>query len=571
MDNRAGIKQKLMARSINLSNPLWYVQLLVIAFLAFFILYPIAILFKESIYSASEGFTLKWYLEAYTDARSLKAIRDTLFVALSAGVLATVIGTFIAWVSARTNTPLKRAIGMAAIIPFIMPPFIGGLAWTLLASPQAGLLNQFFFWLLGTKRAINIYTHGGIIFLLGIYTAPFVILIVEGALKSMDTSLEEASMMAKGNIVKTTLNITLPLVYPAILSGGLLAFVMSLGNFGVPAVIGIPGKIILLTTKIWTAQSAYPQNFNLGSALGATLLFFTITGVYFQKRFLEKKSFTTVMGKSTRVQVIDLGRWRYVTLAICLIYLLVSAVLPIAVLLLSSLRTVWTHYFEWSQFTLENFNFVLLEYDLTQRGIKNSLLLSTVGATATILFCAIVAFLAIKAKLPGKKYLEYLAMISIGFPGIVLGFGMVRAWINPPLVLYGTIWIMLLGYFTRYLPYGYRSVSSTLIQVHPELEESSLMSRANWFQTFRRITIPLLKPGMVAGWILLFISFFRELNASILLYTPGNEVISVAMFDMWESGEFRHLSAVAIIIIIVAILALFLVRKFSGVDVEVQS
>jgi len=403
---------------------------------------------------------------------------------------------------------------------------------------------------------------------LGVYTAPFVILIVEGALKSMDTSLEESSMMAGGSIARTTFNITLPLVYPAIFSGGLLAFVMTLGNFGVPAVLGIPGKITLLTTKIWATQSAYPQDFNLGSALGAILLFFTVGGVYFQKKILEKKSFTTVMGKSSRVQVIDLGPWRYVTLAICLLYLLVSTILPIGVLLLSSLRTIWTQHFEWSQFTLENFNFVLFSYDLTQRGIKNSLLLSTLGATATIFFCAIVAFLAIKAKLPGRKYLEYLAMISIGFPGIVLGYGMVRAWINPPLVLYGTIWILLLGYFTRYLPYGYRSVSSTLIQVHPELEESSLMSGANWFTTFRKITIPLLKPGIIAGWILLFISFFRELNISILLYTPGNETIAVAMFDMWESGEFRHLSAVAIVIIVIAISMLLIVRKWSGVDLK---
>lgn len=571
MDRSSDFKNRLMSRTINLANPLWYVQMLVICLLAFFILYPMAILLKESFYSAKEGFTLKWYLQAYTDMRNLRAIRDTLIYAFSAGVCATVLGTFIAWVTVRTNTPLKRTIGVAAVVPFIMPPFIGGLAWSLLASPRAGLINQFVLWLVGVEQWINIYSLGGIIFVLGLYTAPFVILIVEGALKSMDTSLEEASMMARGNIVKTTLKITLPLVYPAILSGGLLAFVLSLENFGVPAVLGIPGKVSVLTTKIYAAHASYPQNFHLGSALSVTLLFITIIGVYFQKKFLEKKSFTTIMGKSTRVQLIDLGRWRYVTLAVCLLYLLVSVVLPIAVLLLSSLRTVWTHYFEWSQLTLENYNFILFSYDLTQRGIRNSLVLSTVGATFTILFCAVIAFLSIKAKLPGKKLLEYLAMISIGIPGIVLAFGMVRAWISPPLVLYGTIWIMLLGYFTRYLPYGYRSVSSTLIQIHPELEESSLMSRANWFQTFRRITIPLLKPGIVAGWILLFISFFRELSASILLYTPGNEVISVAMYDMWESGEFRYLSAVSIIVIIIAVAALYLVRKFSGVDTDIKA
>jgi len=242
VDNRSGFKHWVMSRSIHLSSPLWYVQMLVICLLAFFILYPITILFKESFYSVREGFTLKWYLEAYTDAGNLKAIRNTLIMAVAAGICATVIGTFIGWVTARTNTPLKRTIGIAAVVPFIMPPFIGGLAWTLLASPQTGLINQFVSWLVGVEQWLNIYSLSGIIFVLGLYTAPFVILIVGGALKSMDTSLEEASMMARGSIVKTTLKITLPLVYPAILSGGLLAFVLCLENFGVPRFWAYPAK-----------------------------------------------------------------------------------------------------------------------------------------------------------------------------------------------------------------------------------------------------------------------------------------------------------------------------------------
>jgi len=236
------------------------------------------------------------------------------------------------------------------------------------------------------------------------------------------------------------------------------------------------------------------------------------------------------------------------------------------IIFLSSIRTIWTADFRFEQFTLKNYSWVLFDYPITQRAVFNSLMLSIVGATVTILLCAVVSFLSIRTRLPGRKLLDYLAMLPLGFPGIVIAVGLMQAWMTPPLVLYGTTWILLVAYIARYLPIGVRSTSATLIQIHPELEESSLSSGGNWFQTFRYVTLPLLKPGILAGWILLFVAFMRELSASVLLYSPRNEVLSVAIYDLFQQGEFRALSALTCVQIAISIIMLLAAKRLSGID-----
>ena len=241
-------------------------------------------------------------------------------------------------------------------------------------------------------------------------------------------------------------------------------------------------------------------------------------------------------------------------------------VLPFSTIFLSSIRTLWTADFRWEQFTLAHYHWILFEYPTTLRAIRNSLFLAVVGATVTILLCALISFLSLRTRLPGRNALDYLSMLPLGFPGVVLAYGLLQVWINPPLVLYGTIWILFIAYLTRYLPIGVRATSATLVQIHQELEESSLSCGANWFQTFRRITLPLLKPGIIAGWILLFIAFSRELSASILLYSPGTEVLSVVLYDLQQNGQFREISALAFIQIAASIVLVLVAKWLSGLD-----
>lgn len=549
-----------------LSNPLFYIQIFLILFLCVLILYPAGILLDLSLRDDAGGFTLRWFSEAYSNPRNLEAIINTLVIAVGTAIASMVAGTFLAWAVVRTDMPGRRLIEMASIIPFISTPFIGALAWVLLASPETGLINQFWNYLGGSGALLNIYSLGGIIFVESLYEMPFVFLMVAGALRSMDPTLEEASLSSGAGLWRTTTRVTLPLVLPAILGGALLVFVLAAEQFGVPAVLGTPARIRVLTTVIVETQASYPIRIGLGAALSVTLLAIALAGLWLQRRLLGSRSYTTIGGKGAHPRRFQLGPLRWVIFGVCVAYLMLAVVLPYAAIFLSSIRTIWTADFRWEQWTLENYRWVFFDYPITQRALVNSLLLAVVGATVTMLLCSVISFFSLRTKLPGRTVLDYLSMIPMGFPGVVLAFGLLHAWIYPPIVLYGTIWILFVAYMTRYIPIGVRSTSATLVQIHPELEESSLSSGANWFQTFKNITLPLLKPGIFAGWILLFIAFSRELSASILLYSPRLEVLSVAIYDLLLGGQFRALSALAFLQIGMALVMLAVAKWVSGLD-----
>jgi iron(III) transport system permease protein len=254
----------------------------------------------------------------------------------------------------------------------------------------------------------------------------------------------------------------------------------------------------------------------------------------------------------------------------CFIYLLMAVALPVITIFLSSIRTIWTADFRWAQFTLANYHRVLFEYPAAQRAIVNSLFIAATGATVTILLCAFIAFLTQRIRLPGHRLLDALTMVPMGFPGIVLAVGLLHAWSTPPFVLYGTIWILYAAYVTRYLPLGVRSVTASFAQIHHELEESSLSSGASWAQTFRHVTLPLLAPGMAAGWALLFIAFTRELSASVLLYSPRLEVLSVVIYDMYQEGGFRALSALTMLQIGISVIVIAAAKALSRVDAAAE-
>ncbi|MYZ47600.1 ABC transporter permease [Propylenella binzhouense] len=553
-------------RAASLLDPLFYVQVVVILFLCALIVYPAAILLGMSLRDEAGGLTLKWFAEAYGNARNLGAILNTLVIASGTAVAATIAGTFLAWAVVRTDMPGRRLVEMASVVPFISTPFIGALAWVLLASPGAGLLNQLWSYLGGPGVLLDIYSLGGMIFVESLYEMPFVFLMVAGALRSMDPTLEEASLSAGAGLWRTTTRVTLPLVLPAILGGALLVFVLAAEQFGVPAVLGTPARIRVLTTSIVESQASYPIRLGLGAALSVTLLAIALVGLWLQRRMLGRRSYTTIGGKGAQPRRFRLGRLRWAIFAACLAYLMLAVALPYAAIFLSSIRTIWTADFRWDQWTLENYRWVFFDYPITQRALVNSLFLAVVGASVTMLLCAVISFLSLRTRLPGRRALDYLSMVPMGFPGVVLAFGLLHAWIHPPVVLYGTIWILFAAYMTRYIPIGVRATSATLVQIHPELEESSLSSGANWFQTFKNVTLPLLKPGMLAGWILLFIAFSRELSASILLYSPRLEVLSVAIYDLLLGGEFRALSALAFLQIGMALAMLALAKWVSGLD-----
>ncbi len=551
-------------------QPLFVVHLAVILVLCVLVLYPIGIIVNQSIRNDDGGLSLDWYLLAYSNLRNYQAILNTLVIAAGSALFAIGVGTLLAWAVVRTDMPGRRLVELASIIPFISTPLVGALAWILLASPQTGLINQAWRYLGPTGSVVDIYSIWGIIFVEAVYETPLVFLLVSGALRSMDPTLEEAARSAGAGMVRTALRITLPLVLPAILAGGLLVFILAAEQFAVPAVLGTPGKIRVLTTSIFEAQSVYPARDGLAAALSGILMVIALGGLWLHIRLLAGRSFVTVKGRSAPTRRVRLGGLRYVLLGICCLYLVLAVVLPLSTIFLSSIRKIWTAEFHWEQFTLDNYRVVLFSYPAAQRAIVNSLLLAVLGALATILFCALISFLSLRTRYPGHRLLDVLAMIPAGFPGIVLAVGLLHAWISPPLVLYGTIWILYVAYLTRYLPLGVRAVSASLMQIHPELEELAAMSGASWFQTFRHIVLPLLRPGLAAGWALLFVAFTRELSASILLYSPKLEVLSVVIYTMYQEGGFRTLSALTMLQVAIAVVVLVVAKRMTRLDAAAE-
>ena len=526
------------------------------------VVYPLAIMvygtFKTTPPGEPSPLTLENYVTMFRAAWFWEALGHTIFVALGATLLGLFLGVSMGWIVTRTDTPWVGKLEIPLILPFFLSPFIGALAWTGLASGDYGLLNGWIERLIGI-RPFEVFSAWGIIWVMGLYYSPYAFLIVSGSLRNMDPTLEEAAMSAGASRLQTMVRVTLPLMLPGILASALLIFVAAAEQFGVPGILGLNQRWFVLTTRIFYMLHQYPQDYSMAATVSMVLLCVTGGLVLLRTRLLSRREFVTVAGKSFRPHLIALGRFRYLTLGFLLGFILLAVVLPFGTFAAISFFRYWSINPKLQHLTLGNWNYILFEYPITWIAIKNSLFLSVVGAAAAVLMTALIAWVVVRTKAFGRSFLDTVATLPVAIPGLVLGVAYLWAWINAPIPIYGTIWILMVAYVSRYMPYSLRSIESTLRQVDKGLEEAASISGANWVRTFCSISLPLLKPGLVAGFILLYVTFIRELSCSILLYSSGSEVFSVAMFDLWRDGLFPNLAAIgALQLLITAItLALF--------------
>jgi iron(III) transport system permease protein len=439
------------------------------------------------------------------------------------------------------------------MIPLIIPGILFTVAWILLGSPKIGLINLALQRLFDTDAVfVNVYSLTGMIWVDALHYSPMAFLLMTAAFRSMDPALEESAVMSGASVLQVVTRVTLPLVWPAIFATLLILFVRAIESFEVPALLGLPVGIQVFTSAIYQAVHRYPSQIGLASAYAVTLLAITTLGVYFQSRLsTQGNRYATMTGKGFRPRLIDLGRWRYLTVAIFLVYFLLIVVLPFAVLLWSSFQKFYSvpSLEALQRLTLEPYR-TILGYPSLARSVWNSLLLAVGTATVVMLVTAVICWIVVKTKLRGRWLLDNIASLPMVFPGIVLGLAIMILYLYLPIGVYGTIWILLIAYVTRFLPYGLRYNTTSMLQIHKELEESAAMSGASWATAFRRIILPLLKPGLVAGWIYIVIVSIRELSSSILLYSPGTEVISILIWELWENGQYVELSALGVMFII---------------------
>jgi iron(III) transport system permease protein len=528
------------------------------------IVFPLVRLFKGSIITPEGELTFIYFQNILKDRALLEAFRNSMVIAIGATLISLLTGVPMAWAVSRTDIPLKGFIRNFTTVSMVTPPFLGAIAWVFLLGPGAGKFNLFFRFLFNTDATLfNIFSIAGITFVISMYAYPFVFLYTTSALDNMDANLEDAANILGSNKWKTLYKITLPLIAPAIISGAILSFLEALALFGVPAVLGMSRGIFTLTTRIYQLFN-YPPDYEQGAAMAIPLIIITGLLLIFQFLYLRKKQFTIVSGKSSQPTLIRLGMAKWPILGYCLLVISLSVIIPYFMLLIISLSKIWGAPLTLSNLTLENYDFIIFRYSLSQRSFMNSTFLSFLSATIAVFLGLIITIYIKRTENIGRRFLHYMMILPFAIPGIAMAVAFLWAYIRPPFNLYGTIWILLVAYIARRIPLCYMNCSDAMTQINFELEESARILGASWFKTILNITIPLLKLSLVSGWMLVFITSFRELSASILLYSPNSEVIAVTIMALFEEGEFEALAALSIIILAITLVFIAGSRKIVG-------
>jgi iron(III) transport system permease protein len=540
--------------------PVWIAAAL---FVIFLMLMPLGAIFTTSAYT-DKGLSLGNYAEVFTDPAYLKAIWNSVIISFWVGVIAVAIGSLLGWLVTRTDLPFKRAVRALVMASFVTPPFLGAFAWMLLAGPNAGLLNNWYRAAFGSETALlNIFTIEGLIFVMALYSFPYVFSMIANVCELISSDLEDAANILGANKWKIALTITLPLTAPALIGGFIVAFLHSLSLFGAPAILGLPAGIHTITTQIW-AFFQYPPRLDLAAAFSVPLLIATVGLIALQKKLLGRRGYSTVGGKGGQKRLLKLGLLRWPAFLLVAAILSLSVFLPYGILLKAALSKAWAMPLTAENFTLGNFSFTFFEYSDTRNAIVNTFKLGILTATAGTLLATLLAYITNRQLLRGARYLSFFILAPLVIPGIVLAVGLFIAYSRPPIVLYGTIWIMFVAFLTKEMPIGFSQTESTFKTIHPELEDATRIIGANRLRALKDVTVPLARSGLIAAWSFIFIGVIRELSAAILLFTPSSKVVSVVIFDLKEEGQIGAIAVLGLLLLAVSFLIILSVQWLAG-------
>ncbi|MFI4989127.1 MAG: ABC transporter permease [Alphaproteobacteria bacterium] len=535
----------------------WLWSALLVAILAFLVLYPTGMLLLGALTSGNpvlEGYgadlSLANFLTVVGNPNVQLALANSLLSCGGGTMLAVAIGLAFAWIVVRTDTPCKALIAGAGMLPLFVPPLVAGVAWAILGSPKTGLLNLILRHL-GLDWRVDFYSMPGLIFVFGIYYAPYVYTFCAAALRNMDPSLEEAAEIAGAGALRTLLTVTFPLILPAIISGTLLSFVVMLGIYGIPAALGTPANISVLTTYIFALTAWSPPLFNTAAAVALILMAVTGCLVLLQQKLLAGRSFTTVAGKAFRPRALNLGRWRYLTLGLAILYLAVVVVLPILALLIAAFRKFmfirdFAGFVDLRQYGLLHFH-KLFDNPLTITSIVNTMKVGVITAAVGGTLAFAIGYTVTRTRAPGRRTIDVIATVPSAIPGLVIGVAYLWAWIALPGGIYGTLWILALAFVARFIPDTVKALSTSLMQIHPELEEAAWLCGRSLLGTITSVVLPLARPGVTAGMTLLFILAIRELGSSLFLYSSGTMVMAVHLLGYYEGGNIGVTAAFSLV------------------------
>jgi iron(III) transport system permease protein len=544
----------------------WPILIGFAAALCLLILMPLSWLVYYSFRDRAGGFTLANFAQLVTDPSFLDPLVTTLVLATSSAIICCVVAAPMGWLVARTDMPLRRTVRALVTASFVTPPFLGAIAWELLAAPNSGLLNQAFRAVTGAEPdeyLFDIYSLPGLIFVISCYTFPYVFVLVANALDRIPGDLEDASSILGASAWTTARRVTVPLAMPAVLAGALIAFLQAMTLFGSPAILALPAGFHTMTTKIWSLFQ-YPPKVELAAAASLPLLMITILLLRAENFVLGRRGYSVVGGRQGNPRLVALGGWKWVALGAAFVVLLNPVFLPYGALLNAAFSPVASQLVSLGTLTLHNVEFVFFELSATRLAFENTLILCTAAATIGTVMAVVIAYMTARKAIAWHKALGFLATAPVAVPGIVLGVGLFLSYTRPPFVLYGTLWILLIAFVTIALPSAYQQLYSAFRVVNPDLEEASRILGATRLGTLARITAPLLRTSVIATWCFIFIGVIRELSAAIMLFTSDTKVISVLIFDLNESGDLGAIAVLGLIMLIVTFTVVILINRIPG-------
>ncbi len=548
---------------IDLSRPILIAFALVLCIL---IVLPLSWLAYFSLVDSAGTFTLANFRQLIADPVFVEPLITTLIIAVCSSVICCAVAAPMGWFVARTDLPLRRTIRALVTASFVTPPFLGAIAWEILAAPNSGLLNKAYRALTGAEMDVylfNIYSLGGLIFVISCYTFPYVFVLVANALDRIPGDLEDASSILGGRAWITARRITIPLALPALLAGALVAFLQAMTLFGSPAILALPAGFHTMTTKIWSLFQ-YPPKPELAAAASLPLLVLTVGLLRAQHFILGRRGYTVVGGKSGEPRLIKLGWFVVPALSFVFLILLLPVFLPYFALFNAAFSPIATTLVTPWNATWQNFHFAFFELSATKLALKNTFILGSLAATLGTVLALVIGYLTARKAVPGHRALAFLATAPVAIPGIVLGVGLFLSYTRPPFVLYGTLWILLIAYITIELPAAYQQMQSAYRSLNPELEDASRILGATRLQALRHITAPLLRTSVIATWCFIFVSVIRELSAAIILFTSETKVVSVLIFDLKESGDLGAIAVLGLSMLVLTFAVIVVVNRLAG-------
>ena len=517
--------------------------------------------------SGESGYTLARYRDVFADPALQKALWNTVVLSFWVGVASVAVGAPLAWLTARTDVPGRGLIRGLVLASFVTPPFLGAFAWVMLAGPNAGYLNRLWRAVTGVEAPlVNIFTMPGLIFVVTIYTFPYVYIMVANTLALIASDMEEAGAILGAGRLWVALTITFPMVLPALVSGFILSVLQALALFGSPAILALPAGFHTITTQIWSLFQ-FPPKVEMAAAFSMPLLLATIVLLWLQKRLLGRRGYAAVGGKGGRRRVIPLGPWRYPALGACLVVMASAIFLPYGILAKAAFSKAWAQPLTWDNVTLGNFAFTFFQYSATRDAVVNTLELGLLTATVGAGLVALLAYIASRRLVFGYQVVAFLALVPVVIPGVVLAVALFIAYTRPPFVLYGTLWILFIAYLTKEMPVGYAQSDATFRGIPPDLEDAGRILGAGRLRVLGDITGPLARSGVIAAWCFIFIGVIRELSASIILFTPNTKVMSVVLFDLKEEGQFGAIAVLGLLMLALTFATVTLVQAVLGRDV----